>query len=117
MNTREQAVALCKIAPVVNKIGQDEEFNAKLAAMAEENKKSKGKTVFQTATAMIDVFAPLMLDRHYDDVMMIVGVLLGKEMEELESMGILTIIREVKGVLNEELIGFFKQSAGTDTNA
>ena len=116
MTTREQAVLLCRIAPVVSRIGQDEEMNAKMAEMAKEDAEKK-KTVLQKVSAMIDVFAPVLLDRHYDDAMIVCGALIGKTQEELDEMGILSIIREVKGVIDEELVSFFKQSDGTEATA
>lgn len=117
MNTREQAKVICRIAPIVSRIGQDDEFNKALSAMAKDSKESENKTVLQKASAMIDALAPMLLDRHYDDALLITGELLGKTADELEGMGLLTIIRGVKGVIDEELIGFFKPSAATDTKA
>lgn len=116
MGTRDQAKLLCSIAPAVSRIGQDEEFNKKLSEMAKQ-KTEKGKTLFQTISAMVDAFVPLLLDRHYDDTMAIAGGLIGKDGEALEEMGIVSIVREVKGVIDEELIGFFKQSAATEQKA
>ena len=114
MTTREQAQMLCKIAPVVARIGQDAELNAKMAEMAKNNAEGGDKTVLSKMSALIEVFIPVLLDRHYEDTMMIAGNLLGKTAEEMDEMGILSIVREVKGVIDEELISFFKQSAATE---
>ena len=114
MTTREQAQMLCKIAPVVARIGQDAELNAKMAEMAKNNTEGGDKTVLSKMSALIEVFIPVLLDRHYEDTMMIAGNLLGKTAEEMDEMGILSIVREVKGVIDEELISFFKQSAATE---
>lgn len=109
MSTREQAKLLCKIAPTVSRIAQDKEFNSQLSKIASADK--TGKTVFQMVTGLIDACMPLLLDKHYEDTMAICGELLGKTEAEMERAGILAIVREVKAVLDEDLIGFFKQSA------
>lgn len=117
MGAREQAKLLCAIAPKVSKICQDAEFNTKLAQISKKNQECAGKrTVFQTYADMFEACAPLLLDRHYDDVMDIASGLLGKTAEEMERAGILAIIRELKTVADEDLIGFFKQSAVSGMN-
>lgn len=116
MNTREQARMLCKIAPAVSRIGKDEELNTKLEEMAKEDKEKHGKTVLARASAMIDAFVPMLLEKHYEDTIYIAGELIGKTDDELERMGIISIVREVKGVVDEELVRFFRQSAATEAN-
>lgn len=116
MTTRQQAKIVCGIAASVSRIAKDDEVYHLMESFAsdDDQEKTDRGSGLGFIVQMTETVIPLLLDRHYDDTMAIAAALTDKPVSELETMGIFGIVREVRGVLDGELIGFFKQSGSSE---
>src|SRR5574340_342664 len=74
MNTEQLAACLCKIAPVLERIGMDEATNRAFAALSE---KLEGCTRMQQLAQMVGALVPALLGAHFDDMVTIVAAMTG----------------------------------------
>ncbi len=99
MNTEELADALCSLAGPFCRIARDERV---IAAMAETEKRGTTR-LFGTAEKL----TPLLLQEHREDAAEILGVLTGKEKEEILRQSALETLRDIRECGDGELTDFF----------
>lgn len=107
MNTIELSKTLCKIAEPIGRIGADAAISG---IFRDFSKKSEGKTVLQTATAMFSVIVPALLERHQEDTFSVISALTGKNVDEIRAQNGMETIRDIKGCFDNDLMSFFKSS-------
>ena len=113
MNTEQLADALCAIAEPMENIGADDEFNKKIAEFSERNKKNGGMTKLENLTGIVATTIPWLLKRHRQDVYVILSVLTGKSVQEIENQNGFVTIRDAKDCVDKELTDFFKSFGAT----
>lgn len=107
MNTVQLAAALCDMAPHIEAIGSDEAVNNLIKNF---NQTQEGRTVMQTASTVIAMLVPALLERHRAHTFAILSVMTGKTEKEIEAQNGFQTIRDVKAVLDKDLIELFKSS-------
>lgn len=103
MNTEELADALCRLAGPFCRIARDERV---IAAMTETEKRER---LWETAEKL----APLLLREHREDAAEILGVLTGKEKEEILRQNALETLQDIRECADKELTDFFLSAGRT----
>ena len=75
-------------------------------------KEKEGMTAFEKMGMLLEA-VPILLETHYEDVIMIASALLGKGFAEVEMMNGMEMIDEMRKSIDEQLLRFFKSSAVT----
>lgn len=115
MSTEQAADVLCMIAEPIEHIGMNEEFQEKINAIAVRNKeRGKAMNAIESATSMVGTFVPLLLKNCRADTYAILSALTGKTVEVLAAQNVMQTMRDAKECVDQELLDFFKSSAGTD---
>lgn len=99
MNTEELADTLCRLAGPFCRIARDERVTA---VMAETEKRGTAR-LFGTAEKL----TPLLLREHREDAAEILGVLTGREKEEILRQSALKTIQDIRECADGELTDFF----------
>ena len=107
MNTVELSKALCKLAaPVGAILGSDDVKEAMQALTLKE-----GETPFAHMARLFVQVAPVALDKHFDDAVTILGILIGKDPDEIRHQTGLQTMKDIRDdALSEirELASAFK---------
>lgn len=106
MSTDQLADALCEIAPLLEEIGKDEALNETLRNIAKKEQES-GMTALEKGVSLVGRVVPAMLKTHRMETYKILSVLTGKSVPELAAQNGMETIRDAKGCIDAELIGFF----------
>lgn len=113
MTTDQAADVLCRIAEPIETIGANEEFQKKIEAIGKKNAARGTKmNAIENVTSMIGTFIPLLLKSCRAETYEILSALSGKSAEELAAQNVLETIRDAKNCVDQELIDFFRPSAG-----
>lgn len=107
MNTVQLAAALCDMAPHIEAIGSDEAVNDLIKNFAQTQ---QGRTVMQTASAVISMLLPALLERHRTHTFAILSVMTGKSVQEIENQNGFQTVRDIKAVLDKDMLELFKSS-------
>lgn len=110
MNTEQLAACLCRIAAPVERIGKD----AHISAFFKENAGKTDTTVIELVSASIGALTPVLLGDHLADVMAILSALTDKTQAELRAQKGVQTVRDIRAVIDQDLMDFFKSSAGMD---
>lgn len=114
MKTRDAARCLCSIAPALERIAKDPALNENLrqmSAAAREN--AEKETLLERMAGMIGAFIPTLLDRHYDDALIVLSRLTGKSEMEIDEQSIVQTMRDVRACVDQDLIDFFTSSGAS----
>lgn len=114
MNTQQLAACLCKIAPVLERIGMDDGTNRAFEALSG---KLEGSTRMQQLAQMVGALVPALLGSHFDDVVTIVAAMTGKTEDGVRTQNGFTTIRDVQSFFDEDFLGFFRSSAAQEPKA
>lgn len=115
MTTDQAADVLCMIAGPIERIGTDKDFQEKMNAIAARNKeRGTAMNAIESVTSMIGTFIPLLLKNCRADTYTILSALTGKTVEALAAQNVMQTIRDAKDCADQELLDFFRSSAGTD---
>jgi hypothetical protein len=106
MNTVQLAAALCKMAKPVGDLMQDAEL-LRAIAQAGDGQETVGGKMGALASAAI----PVLLEKHFDAVVLILSALTGKSEEQIRTQKGMETIRDVTEVMDMELLDFFASSA------
>lgn len=112
MNTVEMTQVLCRIAEPAATLFAD---NSVADAFAEAVKAREAATNhMQFFTRCIAIFAPVILDRHRDEVFAILAAIKGVSVEEINAQPGMQTVREIVEMLtaDQELTTFFRPDAG-----
>lgn len=92
MNTVELSEALCKLAaPVGAILGSDDVKEAMQALTRKE-----GETPFAHMARLFAQVAPVALDKHFDDVVTILGILIGKDPDKIRQQTGLQTMKDIR---------------------
>lgn len=109
MSTRDMARTLCSLTQPFANLCDDREVAQAMMAL------SNGMQGKGTGT-LADIVArsvPVLLDRHYDDVVAILSALTGKTVEEINAQPGTETIADIRAVMDGDLTSFFSLSAPT----
>ncbi len=109
MNTVELAQALCLLAAPVGRLAEDVELLKGMAA-AGEGKETLGEKL----GALMPTVIPALLDKHFDDVVLILSALTGKTPAAIRKQKGFETIRDIRACFDGDLLDFFKSSAGME---
>lgn len=104
MDTRQLAAALCSLAAPIDRLCADKDVMAVIATIAT----GKG-----SLAAMLGKAAPVLLDKHYDDVVAVLAALTGKTADEISAQSGMQTIADIRACLDQDLGSFFSSSAPT----
>ena len=108
MNTKELSRALCLLSAPLERIGGD----AAISQIFKDMNNLKGQVSQLQATAVVmGKLIPVLLDRHQEDTFTALAILTGKSVQEIENQNGQQTIKEIKSVLDEDLLDFFLPSA------
>lgn len=109
MNTVQMAKALCELAAPVGRLAEDVEL---MRGMADAG---QGKnTLGEKLGALLPKVIPALLDKHFDDVVLILSALTGKSGEVIRAQKGVQTIRDIQSCFDGDLLDFFKSSAGME---
>ena len=115
MTTDQAADVLCQIVEPIETIGMDAEFQAKLTDIAEKNKaRERAMNGVESVTSLISLIVPLLLKNCRQETYTILSALTGKPVKELAAQSVMQTMRDAKDCIDQDLIDFFKSSAGMD---
>ena len=112
MSTGEMADVLVQIAEPVANIAADPKITAALDGYSKAQK--SGKTVAETFGKMIGKLAPALLQTRRNDVYVILSVLTGKTIAEIDAQKFTQTVSDVKACWDSELLDFFKSAADSE---
>lgn len=112
MSTGEMADVLVQLAEPVANIAADPKVTAALNGYTKSKK--DGKTVSETFGRMIGKLAPAVLQTRRNDVYVILSVLTGKPIEEIDAQKFTQTVADVKACWDTELLDFFKSAADSE---
>lgn len=108
MNTVQLAAALCLLAGPLERIGGD----AAITELFKNINQQKGEISRLQATAMFaGKLIPVLLDRHQEDTITALSVLTGKSVEKIKTQKGAQTIKDLRSVLDKDLLDFFLLSA------
>lgn len=107
MNTKELSRALCQLAGPLEKIGSDDSITKMFKDMS--NKKGQISKL-QEASKMVGTIIPVLLEKHQADTFTALSILTGKSVQEIETQNGMQTVRDLKGVLDKDLLDFFTPS-------
>lgn len=110
MSTKQLASALCMIAEPMSRIAKDEEINGVLTEFSERMRSGEKMNVAQKSGELLAV-VPLLLDKHYGDMITIISAMTGKTRAEVEAQRGFEMIDEMMKSIDAEFLRFFKSSA------
>ena len=109
MNTAQLAKALCTLSAPVGRLVEDVELMRGIADAG------KGKeTMGEKLGALLPKVIPALLDKHFDDVVLILSALTGKTAEAIRKQNGFETIKDVRSCFDGDLLDFFKSSAGME---
>ena len=115
MMTNDQAVeAMVKMAQPIANLMEDEE-TAQLLESITSADKSKGGVAF--VGKILPKVVSFCMKNHKDDVFAVVGALTMKPVDSVGKMNFLETIKELRESIDEDFLGFFKQSESLTTEA
>lgn len=108
MMTNDQAVdAMVKMAQPISNLMEDKDTAELLKSITEEGREEGGVAFIGRILPKVVSFC---MKNHKDDVYAIVSALLLKPVKEVGKMNFLETVKELKDSIDDDLIGFFKQS-------
>lgn len=115
--TNDQACdALIRITDPVANIADDPQMEPILKGLA-EHEGENGLSALKAISQMLPKIVPMLLKDHKKDVYEIISVLSGKAVAEIGKMRITETIAILKESIDDDLIGFFKQSSPVKSEA
>lgn len=108
LSTEELAPILTELAVPVSDIAMDESTVATLRSIAEK------KTEIEQIGAFVREIFPLLLKTHLDSTCSIVAILTGKTLDEVKKQKGLQTIADAVGVVDADLMDFFKSFVHTE---
>ena len=108
MMTNDQAAdAMIKMAKPISNLMQDEEAVKLLETIKSPREDESGIAYFARILPQLVSFG---MQNHKDDVFAIVAALTMKPVSEIGKMNFISTVKELRESIDEDLIGFFKQS-------
>lgn len=114
MDTKQLSECLCKLAPVLERIGTDEATDRALATLSS---KLDGGTQMKKLAQMVGALVPALLGAQFDDMVTIVSVMTGKTEESVRMQKGMETIRDVQDFFDRDFWDFFKSSAAREQQA
>ena len=112
MNVRQLSGALCQLTAPMGSIAKDESLNGLFALIDKSAQEQAHMTMLAKMGMLLDA-VPILLETHYEDVILIASVLLGKSTAEVETMNGMVMIDEMRKSIDDQFLRFFKSSAVT----
>lgn len=112
MNVRQMSAALCRLTAPMSIIAKDESLNGLFALIDKTAREREHMTNFEKMGMLLEA-VPILLQTHYEDVICIASIMLGKEAAEVEMMNGMEMIDEMRKSIDEQFLRFFKSSAVT----
>lgn len=113
MNTPQLAACLCRIAQPIEKLGSNPRVHELLRDYG-EREKGEGAPMLTRLSMLIGTLIPALLgDDTLPYTVEILSALTGKPVREIMEQPGMQTVRDAYSVFDDELIGFFTQSANT----
>lgn len=108
LSTEELAPVLVDLTTPVSNIAMDEDTIKQLRDVGSR------KTVLEQTGSFIRGIMPLLLKTHFEDTCAIIAILTGKKTEEVKKQKGLMTIADAIGVVDSDLMDFFKSFVHTE---
>lgn len=116
ISTDEAAGVLCELTPFVNDIVSDEELLGELKIAVDKNGGMTRAQMIAAGVEKINKIIPILLRKKKSSVFGILGVLNGKDAEEIGRQNFLVTAAQVRDVVRDKaLLDFFKSCADLET--
>lgn len=109
MNTVEMSKALCALAVPVGHLAEDAELMRGIAEAGKDN-----DTLGEKLGALLPKVIPALLDKHFEDTVLILSALTGKTPAAIRKQKGVQTIQDVRSCFDRDLLDFFKSSAGME---
>lgn len=106
MTVQEAAKTITRITLPVRRITKDEEA---IALLKEVGALREARTMLDVVNAILDA-VPLLLDKHYADIVAITAAMTGNSAKQIEAMKLNDLLHELRGCLDDEYVRFFTSS-------
>lgn len=106
MNTAQLAKALCTLSAPVGRLVEDVELMRGIADAGKDK-----STIGEKMGALLPKVIPALLDKHFDDVVLILSALTGKTAAAIRKQNGFETIKDVRSCFDKDLLDFFKSSA------
>lgn len=109
MNTVELKNTLCRLVGPMCRIAEDERTQAAFDALAQD--RLSRLPLLKGLSAVMAELAPILLQRHWDDMLQIASAVTGKSVGELRAQNGIATVAEFISCLDEDLGAFFSFAA------
>lgn len=106
MTVQEAAKTITRITLPVRRITKDDEA---IALLKEVGALREARTMLDVVNAILDA-VPLLLDKHYADIVAITAAMTGNSAKQIEAMKLNDLLHELRGCLDDEYVRFFTSS-------
>lgn len=108
MNLTQVAAVVEKVPPALKRIMEDEELRQGVAKWAQR----KGEAPAVGIMTLVSEAAPVLLNRHMDDTVLILSALTGKSEKRVRRQRLSTTIRDMRKCMDKDVLDFFRHAAG-----
>lgn len=116
ISTDEAAGVLCELTPFVNDIVSDEELLGELKISIDKNGVMTRAQMIAAGIEKINKVVPILFRKKKSSVFGILGVMNGKDAEEIGRQNFLVTAAQVRDVVRDKaLLDFFKSCADSET--
>lgn len=109
MTLEQQAAAICDLCEPVGAMLEDARVGEALGKLA--TKPGESTTVGKMVGRFVRYVVPVLLRLHLAELVKIVSIMTGKSVKDVRAMGATGITKEVVGLMDGEMLDFFKSSA------
>lgn len=109
MDTMQMAACMCRIAPAIERIGENKTVHELLKAYGE--KKDENAPLLARYARLVGTLVPALLGECIEETVVIVSAMTGKSVENVKAQKGMETIRDVMEFMDADFIGFFGQSA------